>query len=728
MKNIKDIIKAAIESGKGYDIELLKRAYQFAKESHEGQFRLSKEPYITHPTNVALILIDFGMDVNSVVAGLLHDVVEDTTVSKSKIATNFGEDVALLVDGVTKLGNVPLTTKKERQVENIRKMLLAMSKDIRVIIIKLADRLHNMRTANGWSEQKRRSKSLETMEIYAPIAQRLGMRLIKEELEDIAIYYLDPIAYAEITEMLKEKEKANAMSLKSESYIKYVEKMAYEKIKDSVPDVTISGRLKSHCGIYFKVYVNGKDWDEVFDIYAIRIIVNTVSQCYFVLGEMHDIFTPIPNRFKDYISTPKPNMYQSLHTTVIGPGGVSFEIQIRTKDMHYTAEYGIAAHWKYKQKVNEKGSLEEKLSWIRRIIETQNESENDDEFLQIIKTGLGGEEVFAFTPNGEVKTLPKGSTIIDFAYSIHSDIGNKMIGAKVDGKITQIENPVKMNQVIEIITTKTKSHGPSRRWLQLVKTSEARNKIRAWFKKERRYENIQHGMEEIKREFVKNGMQLTKGQFKKFIKEVSLKYNFDNIDDFYSAIGYGGISVLKVMLYAKNLYIKQTKEVVSKSQDRTNLKELKKPTNGVIIDGVDGCLINFPKCCKPERNDQILGFITRGHGISIHSVKCKNISSVKDNLDKIDRLVSVCWEGNKQSKYLLYLEMLAVKRKDIINIITSKISDFKIPINNFKADFLKDEKVMFGISIYILHLRQLGNIIRNLLKIKEIDSVKVYFK
>lgn len=728
MVNFYDLLKAVKNSSKNYDVEIIKKAYEFAKNSHKGQFRLSGEPYITHPVSVALILIDFGMDINSVVAGLLHDVVEDTTVSKSKIALNFGEDVSNLVEGVTKLGNVPLTTKEERQIENIRKMLLAMSKDVRVIIIKLADRLHNMRTAKGWPEQKRRNKSLETMEIYAPIAQRLGMRLIKEELEDIAIYYLDPIAYEEITDMLKQKEKLNATSLNGKSYIKYVENMAFEKIKEIVKDAKISGRLKSHCGIYFKVYVNGKDWDEVFDIYAIRIIVNTISECYFVLGAMHDIFTPLPNRFKDYISTPKSNMYQSLHTTVIGPGGVSFEIQIRTKDMHYTAEYGIAAHWKYKQKITQKGSLEEKLSFIRRILETQNESESLDEFLQVIKTGLFSEEVFAFTPKGEVKTLPKGSTIIDFAYSIHSAIGNKMIGAKVNGKMSQIENEVLMNQVIEIITTKSKSHGPSRRWLSVVKTSEAKNKIRAWFKKERRAENIERGFEEIKREFIKSGIQFTKSQFKKFVLNVAQKYNFSTLEDFYAALGYGGINMFKIMPYVKNLYSKCKKESTKKEEEKTTLKSEVKTKEKVVVDGVDKCLLNFPKCCKPEKNEEILGFITRGHGISIHYVGCKNVFPIKDNLDKLDRLVSVYWQGENKKKYLLFLDMLIEQKDDIIAIVNSKIREFKIKINSFKVDFLKDDEISLVVSIYILHLRQLGIIVRNLEKILGVKSIKVYFK
>ena len=726
MSTLNDVLKAADKAAKNYDKNLIIKAYKFAEQSHMGQFRLSGEPYITHPTNVALILIDLGMDINSVVAGILHDVVEDTKVSRSKIAINFGDDVAFLVDGVTKLGNVPLTTKKQRQAENIRKMLLAMSKDVRVMIIKLADRLHNMRTAKGWPEQKRRNKSLETMEIYAPIAQRLGMRLMKEELEDIAIFYLDPVAYGEITEMLREKERANATSLNGRSYIRYVEKMAYDKIENIVKDVSISGRLKSHCGIYFKVYVNGKDWDEVFDIYAIRIIVNTVSECYFVLGAMHDIFTPLPNRFKDYISTPKSNMYQSLHTTVIGPGGVSFEIQIRTKDMHYTAEYGIAAHWKYKQKVSGKESLEEKLSWIRRIIEIQNESETADEFLQVVKTGLSSEEVFVFTPKGEVKTLPKGSTIIDFAYSIHSDVGNKMIGAKVNGKMSQIENVIDMNQVIEIITTKTQSHGPSRRWLSVVKTSEAKNKIRAWFKKERRTENIERGVEELKREFIRNGVQLTKSGFRKFVAKFAEKYNFFNVDDFYAAIGYGGISIFKIMPSLKNFYISCNRK--EEKSNKVGLKQSVKASGNVVVEGVDSCLINFPKCCKPEPPTQIMGFITRGHGISIHCVECKNVFPIQNNLDKLDRLVSVYWQGAKLSRYLLFLEILFVKKNEVITLVTSKISEFKIQINNFKADFLEDGTVALIVSIYILHLRQVGLIVRNLNKIEGIKNVKIYLK
>ena len=469
---ISDLLSAIHSAERSYDVSLILRAYEFAKACHSDQKRLSGEPYITHPVGVALILLDLGMDSSSIAAGLLHDVIEDTKTSKQNICEAFGEDIAFLVDGATKLKNIPLHTQEEQQIENLRKMLLAMSQDIRVIIIKLADRLYNMRTADAWPEQKRRDKSLETMEIYAPLAQRLGMTTIKEELEDISFRYLDPIAYDEITEVLKQKrELTRSMDFGNKTYIEYIEQKVHDKIKDMVSRVKISGRIKSHYGIYRKVYMKGKDWDEVFDIYAIRIIVNTVLECYSILGAMHDMFTPIPNRFKDYISTPKPNMYQSLHTTVIAADGIPFEIQIRTFEMHYVAEYGIAAHWKYKQGVDKNDDLAKKMAWIRHIIELQQEAKNTEDLMNSIKTDIGSEEVFVFTPNGEVKSLPVGSTIIDFAYLIHSEIGHKMIGGKIDGKIAPIETKLKTNQVVEIITTKSASHGPSRNWLNIVKTS-----------------------------------------------------------------------------------------------------------------------------------------------------------------------------------------------------------------------------------------------------------------
>lgn len=717
---INNLLNAIKHADHSYNIDLITRAFEFAKDCHSCQKRLSGEPYITHPIHVALILINLGMDTNSVVAGLLHDVIEDTKVSKKDISEKFGTDVSLLVDGVTKLSNVPLYTKEEQHIENIRKMLLAMSKDIRVIVIKLADRLHNMRTAQAWSEQKRRDKSLETMEIYAPLAQRLGMNTIKEELEDIALKYLDPVAYEEITQMLQKQELANSIYLNNETYVEYIEQKVYNKIKNIVSNAKINGRLKSHYGIYRKVYINGKDWEEVFDIYAIRVIVNSVSECYNVLGAMHEIFTPIPNRFKDYISTPKPNMYQSLHTTVIGTGGIPFEIQIRTFDMHYIAEYGIAAHWKYKQGVQNDG-LEKRLSWIRRIIEMQRESETAEDFMQSIKTDIGSEEVFVFTPSGEVKTLPVGSTIIDFAYSIHSEVGNKMIGGKIDGKIAPIETKIKTNQVIEIITTKSANHGPSRHWLKLVKTSEAKHKIKSWFKKEKRSENIQEGMTEIKREFARNNINLVENELSVFLDSIARRHKFNSTDDFYAAIGYGGIVVSKIMPHIKDAYSKyKNVPVVSKQVQSTRGFS---SSSGVIVEGIDHCLVNLAKCCNPVPGNSIIGFITRGNGVTVHKTICPNILNTQKDITQLDKFIPVHWENSPNNRYISSLKILAQNQDNIVAKITSELSQLNITINELNAKFLKNNNVSIVFSIWISHISQLKTIIQKLKKLTGIISI-----
>lgn len=717
---ISSLLEAIEHADHSYNIDLITRAFEFAKDCHSCQKRLSGEPYIIHPINVALILINLGMDTNSVVAGLLHDVIEDTKISKEDISEKFGPDIALLVDGVTKLSNVPLYTKEEQHVENIRKMLLAMSKDIRVIVIKLADRLHNMRTAQAWSEQKRRDKSLETMEIYAPLAQRLGMGTIKEELEDIALKYLDPIAYEEITQMLQKQELNNSIYLNNETYIEYIEQKVFNRIKNIASNAKINGRLKSHYGIYRKIYINGKDWEEVFDIYAIRVIVNTVSECYNVLGAMHEIFTPIPNRFKDYISTPKPNMYQSLHTTVIGTGGIPFEIQIRTFDMHYLAEYGIAAHWKYKQGVQSDG-LEKRLSWIRRIIELQQESDTAEDFMQSIKTDIGSEEVFVFTPNGEVKTLPVGSTIIDFAYSIHSEVGNKMIGGKINGRIAPIETKIKTNQVIEIITTKSTNHGPSRNWLKLVKTSEAKHKIKSWFKKEKRAENIQEGMTEIRREFARNNINLTENELNIFLDSIAHRNKFNSIDDFYAAIGYGGIVVSKIMPNIKDAYSKYKNVPVALKQPQP-VRNFS-PSSGVIVEGIEHCLVNLAKCCNPIPGNSIIGFITRGNGVTVHKTICPNILNIQKDITQLDKFIPVHWVNSPNNRYISSLKILAQNQDNIVAKITSELSQLNITINELNAKFLKNNNVSIVFSIWISHISQLRNIIQKLKKITGVISI-----
>ena len=719
---ISDLLSAIHNAERSYDVSLILKAYEFAKNCHSGQMRCSGDPYITHPLSVALILIDLGMDSSSIAAGLLHDVIEDTKTSREDVSEEFGEDIAFLVDGATKLKKVPLHTQEEQQIENLRKMLLAMSRDIRVIIIKLADRLHNMRTADAWPEQKRRDKSLETMEIYAPLAQRLGMTTIKEELEDISFRYLDPIAYNEITEVLKQKrELTRSTDFGNKTYIEYIEQKVYSKVKDMVSRVEISGRIKSHYGIYRKVYMKGKDWDEVFDIYDIRIIVNTVLECYSVLGAMHDIFTPIPNRFKDYISTPKPNMYQSLHTTVIASDGIPFEIQIRTFEMHYVAEYGIAAHWKYKQGVEKNDDLEKKMAWIRRIIELQKEAKNTEDLMNSIKTDIGSEEVFVFTPSGEVKALPVGSTIIDFAYLIHSEIGHKMIGGKIDGKIAPIETKLKTNQVVEIITTKSASHGPSRNWLNIVKTTEAKNKIKAWFKKEKRPENIRGGINELKKDLLRNNINLAESEFDEFFKPIATRYQFSSVEDFYAAIGYGGVIVSKIMPNIKKLYIKYNK-------NESNPKFVFRPNNfssstGVVVEGIDNCLVSLAKCCDPIPGSNIVGFITRGSGVSIHKTNCQNILNAQKDAAKVDRFIPVYWQMSSNNRYISTLHILAVNSDEMIFQTTSTLSKLNIPISELNVKFLENETIKIDISIFVRHVSDLKEVICQLKKLNGVISI-----
>ncbi len=521
-------------SGREFDMEMIGKAYHLADGAHQGQKRLSGEPYIIHPLAVACILVELGMDSESVVGGLLHDVVEDTDYTLEDIRKLFNPQVANLIDGVTKLGKIPYSSREEQQAENIRKMLIAMSEDIRVIIIKLADRLHNMRTLEFKPPQKQRDTALESMEVYAPIAHRLGIRAVKEELEDLSLQYLDPVAYHEIEDALAMQSKDRA------AFIERTKKEIKQRVSTIIPNVYLEGRVKSINGIYRKMFIQGKNLDEIYDVYAVRVIVDTVTDCYNVLGLIHDMFRPIPNRFKDYISTPKPNMYQSLHTTVLSADGIPFEVQIRTWEMHYTAEYGIAAHWKYKLGMTRSNSMDERLAWIRQMLENQKDNEDATDIVRAIKSDLAPEEVFVFTPKGQVISLPAGSTVIDFAYAIHSAVGNRMVGAKVDKRIVPIDYRVKTGEIVEILTTKEVGHGPSRDWLKIVKTSEARNKIRQWFKKERREENIVEGRSELEREFRRNNIELTDEMLQNLMDTVGKRNSCATLDDLYAAIGYGG--------------------------------------------------------------------------------------------------------------------------------------------------------------------------------------------
>ena len=530
-----------VKQNPSYDADRIKKAYDLAREAHKNQRRRSGEPYIMHPVAVAKILLDYGMDNECIIGALLHDVVEDTKYDLEYIRKNFGDDVALLVDGVTKLGQIPLSTREEVQAENIRKMFIAMNQDVRVIIIKLADRLHNMRTLQHMPPHKQREKSLETLEIYAPIAHRLGIRAIKEELEDLAIRYLDPVAYKEIEDNLSMKKE------EGQKFLNEITQEISDKIKPIMKNCQITSRVKSVHGIFRKVYIKGKNFEEIYDIYAVRIIVDTMIDCYNALGIVHDMFTPLPGRFKDYISTPKPNMYQSLHTTVISKSGVPFEIQIRTWEMHHTAEYGIAAHWKYKLGKGGKDNLDASLQWIHRMLENGESSENAEDMVSSIKGDLSVDEIYVFTPKGDVKSLPKGATVIDFAYAIHSAVGNRMIGAKVDGRIVPLDTVLKTGQICEVLTSNQQNKGPSRDWLTIVKTGEARSKIRSWFKKERREENIVQGKEQIEHEFKRNYLRFAAGKFDEFILKIAQRQHFDTVDDFYAALGYGGIQINRLM-------------------------------------------------------------------------------------------------------------------------------------------------------------------------------------
>lgn len=717
------LIKLVRENMTENDVSLVEKAYFIAKKAHEGQFRFSGEPYIIHPVSVAIILYNLGMDGESMAAALLHDVVEDTDMTKENIQEEFGEDVANLVEGVTKLGKVPIFTKEEQQAENVRKMLMAMSQDIRVIIIKLADRIHNMRTLSFMRPDKRREKAQETLEIYAPIAHRLGIRGVKEELEDLAISYLDPVAYKEIRDRLEQQQS------KRKEYLDSIQKKISERIKLVVPNASISGRIKSVHGIYRKMYMQGKSFDEIYDIYAVRIIVDDVIDCYNCLGIIHDMFKSIPGRFKDYISTPKANMYQSLHTTVIGDEGIPFEVQIRTWEMHRTAEYGVAAHWKYKLGMSGRQKFEEKFSWIRQLLESQNVSENPQDIVNTIKTDLVQEEVFVFTPKGTVINLPAGATVVDFAYAIHSAVGNRMVGAKVDGRIVPIDYVVKTGEIVEIITSSQQNKGPSRDWLKFVKTSGARNKIRSWFKKERREENILEGKMEVEREFKRNFIRLNDQQFDKFILDVAQRQRFNSTDDFYAAIGYGGISLNKMMPHIKDEYVKEFKQTEPAEEDvikitKPSQKKRAKSQDGVVIEGIDNCLIKLSKCCSPVPGDKIIGFITRGHGVSIHKRDCTNVPKVIELADEPDRWIPAGWDSSVKEDFTATVSMTCLDRVGLMADVSKMIADMRVMIYGINTKSKKDGRASLELTIGVNGIEHLNGVMAKLRKINGVLDVE----
>jgi len=681
IKRLLDILSA---TGKRYDTDMVVRAYEYAKKLHEGQYRVSGEPYISHPVAVAEIVAGLELDTDSICAALLHDTVEDCSekTDLKEIESQFGKTVALLVDGLTKLVQLNIEDKEEAHIENIRKMLLAMSKDVRVIFIKLCDRLHNMRTLEVKPDPKRRSTALETMQVYAPLAHRLGMQKIKHELENLGLKYLDPIGYEEIQNYIEEKYGEN------QGFIEEIRRTVSGKMAENGIHFTLEGRIKSVYSIYRKMYNQNKNFDEIYDFYALRIIVDTELECYTALGLIHEMFKSIPGRFKDYISTPKPNMYRSLHTTVIGSAGIPFEVQIRTWEMHHVAEYGVAAHWKYKSGERSKEDIDKKLEWIARLIETEDDARDPDEFMNALKTDIFHDETFVFTPRGDVIALPQGATVIDFAYAIHSGVGNPMIGAKINGSIVPIDTVPENGEIVEILTSSA-SKGPSRDWLNIVKTSEARTKIRAWFKREKRADNIIAGKTMVDAEFKKYGRQYTEAQKNEIVATVGQKVGFMSAEDFYNTLGYGGITYSKVALKMKEEFEKTVKapelEVPRVDITVESIKTVKpknlKSNSGIVVDGADGCLVKFAKCCNPLPGDDVIGFITKGYGISIHKSDCPNVITGMTVVENRDRWVEAHWENESESSsdfYEAQLKIFVVDRIGIIADITVALSDMKV--------------------------------------------------
>lgn len=713
MMNINELIKEIKNHNPQADTDSILKAYECANKAHLGQVRKSGEPYIIHPLQVATIIANMGLDIESIIAGILHDCIEDTEFDYAKIKEMFGEDVADLVDGVTRLGMIRYS-KEQEQMEDLRKMFMAMAKDIRVILIKLADRLHNMRTIKYMPEHKRSSKALETMEIYAPIAHRLGMQAVKWELEDLSMEILDPIGFKEITDGLQTHKEERELFLNSNKE-KIINKLGSGGI-----NATIEGRVKHIYSIYRKMYSQHKTMDEIYDICAVRVIVDDVVDCYNTLGHMHDIYKPIPGRFKDYIACPKPNSYRSLHTTVIGRAGIPFEIQIRTAEMHKMSELGVAAHWKYKEGLD-KNSSEETFAWIRQLLEAQQDSEAE-EFIKTIKVDLFSDEVFVFTPKGEVISMPAGAISIDFAYAIHSAVGNRMVGCKINGKIASIDTPLKNGDIVEIITTK-ETHGPSRDWLKLIKTSEARNKIRQWFKKECLSDNIERGREDLFRELraylIFNTFMETEGIQTAVLK----KYNFETLDDLYASIGYGGISLTKILNRIKDDVIKLRKQ--QEKTDKVSPQKAKKSDTGVIVEGIDSCLIKFARCCSALPGDDIIGFITRGYGISVHKKDCVNvINSAKEDAD---RWISVQWDEEylaSKGRFNTNLQISSATRMGIISETLAVFNNLKIPVLEMNAKDLSDGYSIMNVVAQISGKNQFDNLINKLKSVSGVIDVK----
>ena len=709
------LVEAIHASGKAYNMEMIEKAYDLANEAHKGVCRRSGEPYICHPLAVARLVLDLGMDTESIAAALLHDVVEDTPTTLDDLKAAFGEEVALLVDGVTKLTKIQFSNIEELQAENLRKMLLAMSRDVRVMIIKLCDRLHNMRTGDAWPEQKRRDKARETMEVYAPIANRLGILNVKEELEDRSLHYLDPVGYNEISKMLSERA--------GEEFLAGVSGVIERRLEESgIEGATIKRRVKSIYGIYRKTIMQNKSFDEIYDIYAVRVILDTLAECYSTLGLIHDMYHPLPNRFKDYISTPKPNGYQSLHTTVIGHEGIPFEVQIRTRKMDEQAEYGVAAHWKYKEGLDGYDKLDERLAWVSQLLENQRVSEDSGNLLHDLKSDLLPEEVFAFTPKGDVINLPAGATCIDFAYAIHSAVGNRMVGCKVNNRMVPIDHIVSTGEIIEVILGSA-DKGPSRDWLKIVRTSEAKSKIRNWFKKMRREENIQQGRDALARELRREMIFVPDDELDEFISSCCRRLRQNNAEELYAAIGYGGITIANCLPKLKEEWQKRkSEEDKSEQLAKVDLSRVH-ATDGVVVEGFDNTPIKFAKCCSPLPGDPIVGFITRGFGVSIHKQSCVNaIASMKDPTNA-PRWVKAYWADSVKDSYKAGLEIVALDRNELLRDVLSALADIRVPIYTMNARQVENNCAVVSLTIGINNTEHLNRVVARLSKIKDVLKV-----
>ncbi len=719
---IYDVINTLKKNRKKVNTKLILKAYTFAKEHHTDQKRLSGEDYIIHPLNVANILSQLELDDETICAALLHDIVEDTDVTQEELVKEFGEEIASMVDGVTKLGKLQYTTREEQQVENYRKMFLAMGKDIRVILIKLADRLHNMRTLKYLKRDRQIANSQETMDLYAPLANRLGMYSLKWELEDLAFKYLEPEEYREIVEGLDAKREERL------AFINKIQEQIKNELKIQRIDAQITGRAKHIYSIYRKMQRDNITLDQVYDLLALRIIVNSVKDCYAALGVVHDLYNPMPGRFKDYIALPKANMYQSLHTTLIGPKGTPFEVQLRTWDMHRIAEYGIAAHWAYKEANKTKKTTvkveEDKLSWLRETLEWQKDMQDPQEFLNTLKTELFEDEVYVFTRNGDIKVLPKGSTTIDFAYNIHTEIGNRMVGAKINGKMMPIITKLNNGDIVEIITTDNPK-GPSRDWLKFVQSSSAKTKIQQWFKKAEREENIEKGKDLLQKEIKRIGMTESQLYKAEYINATLERYKFSNVNDMYSSVGFGALSAGKVISKLLFEYRKDHEEenIEEKIEELSKKKKVpnKNAKSGVIVKGIDNCLVKFSKCCNPVPGDEIIGYITKGRGVSVHRKDCINI---KDLFQDEEKIIDVEWCDTDKASYKVDIEILSNDRSGLVADIMKEINNEKATVLLINSKLNREKIVITNLTLEVENLDELNKILKSLRKVDSVYEVK----